>query len=116
LVDGQRPEDQEQVEPGQSARLREGEVVDLTMDDLPGAGYQWVVRQLPDGLTVVADEVAPPSSSAGVGGSARRTLTVRGDRAGTYDVLLELVRPWEPAGTPPVDSRQVAVQVDPPAR
>jgi predicted secreted protein len=113
-VDGQRPEDQEQVEHRQNVRLGEGEVVDLTMDDLPGAGYQWVVRELPDGLTVVSDEMAPPSPSAGVGGPARRTMTVRGDRAGTYDLLLELVRPWEPAGTP-ADTRQVAVQVDPPA-
>ena len=113
-MDGQRPEDQEQVEPRQSARLGEGELFDLTMDDLPGAGYQWVVRELPDGLTVVSDEVASPPASAGVGGPARRTMTVRGDRAGTYDLLLELVRPWEPAGTPPADIRQVAVQVDPP--
>jgi predicted secreted protein len=114
-VDGQRPEDQEQVEPRQSARLSEGEEVELTMDDLPAAGYQWVVRRLPEGLTVVSDVVAQPSSSAGVGGPARRTLTVRGDRAGTYDLLLELVRPWEPAGTPPADTRRVAVQVDPAA-
>ena len=48
-MDGQRPEDQEQVERGQSVRLGEGEVVDLTADDLPGAGYTWVVRDLPDG-------------------------------------------------------------------
>ena len=114
-MDGQRPEDQEAVERGQSVRLGEGEVVDLTVDDLPGAGYTWVVRDLPDGLTVVADDVVPPPPSAGVGGPARHTLHLRGDRAGAYELHLDLVRPWEPAGTPPVGVRRVTVQVDPPA-
>ena len=112
-MDGQRPDDQERVEQGQSVRLGEGEVVDLTATDLPGAGYTWVVRDLPDGLTVVADEVTPPPSSAGVGGPARHMLRLQGDRAGTYELHLDLVRPWEPAGTPPAGTRQVTVQVDP---
>ncbi len=115
-MDGQRPEDQEQVERGQSIVLREGEVVALTLGDLPGAGYRWVVLDLPDGLTVVADEAAPPSASADVGGPASRTLSVRGERAGSYELRLALVRPWEPAGTPPAQTRQVVVQVDPPAQ
>jgi inhibitor of cysteine peptidase len=114
-MDGQRPEDQDQVERGQSVVLREGEVVALTVDDLPGAGYRWVVPDLPDGLTVVAGEVTEPPDSAGVGGPALRTLSIRGDRAGSYELLLALVRPWEPEGTPPARTRQVAVQVDPPA-
>ena len=114
-MDGQRPEDQEQVERGQSLVLREGEVVELTVDDLPGAGYRWVVREVPDGLTVVSDEAAAPPASGSVGGPARRTLSVRGDRAGSYGLLLVLVRPWEPADTPPAGTRRVAVQVDPPA-
>lgn len=114
-MDGQRPEDQEQVERGQSVVLRQGEVVDLTVDDLPGAGYRWVVPEVPDGLTVVTDGVAAPPASAGVGGPARRLLSVRGDQAGSYDLLLVLVRPWEPAGTPPAGTRRVALQVDPPA-
>ncbi len=112
-MDGQRPEDQEQVEPGQSMVLREGEVVDLAVADLPGAGYRWVVPDVPDGLTIVSDDVAAPTASAGVGGPARRALSIRGDRAGSYDLLLVLVRPWEPAGVPPADIRRVAVRVDP---
>jgi predicted secreted protein len=115
-MDGQRPEDQEQVERGQSVVLREGEVVALTVDDLPGAGYRWVVPEVPDGLTVVADEAVAPPATAGVGGPAGRTLSVRGDRAGSYELRLTLVRPWEPADTPPADTRRVLVQVDPPAR
>ena len=114
-MDGQRPEDQERVEHGQSVRLTEGEVADVTVDDLPGAGYTWVVRDLPDGLSVVADELAPPPESAGVGGPARHTVRLQGDRAGSYELHLDLVRPWEPAGTPPVDVRRVTVQVDPAA-
>ena len=114
-MDGQRPEDQEQVEHGQSVVLREGEVVALTVDDLPGAGYRWVVPDVPDGLTVVSDEVTAPPESAGVGGPARRTLSVRGDLAGSYQLRLVLVRAWEPADTPPAETRQVAFRVDPPA-
>jgi inhibitor of cysteine peptidase len=114
-MDGQRPEDQEQVERGQSVVLAAGEVVTLTVDDLPGAGYRWVVPDVPDGLTVVSDEVAAAPASAGVGGPARRMLSVRGDRAGSYELQLALVRPWEPAGTPPAETRRVVVRVDPPA-
>ena len=115
-VDGQRPEDQEQVERGQSVRLGEGEVVDLTVDDLPGAGYTWVVRDLPDGPDRRcgrgrAAAGRPPASVARPG----TLLRLQGDRAGTYELHLDLVRPWEPAGTPPVDVRRVTVQVDPPA-
>jgi inhibitor of cysteine peptidase len=114
-MDGQRPEDQEQVDHGQSVGLREGEVVGLTVDDLPGAGYRWVVRDLPDGLTVVADEAEPPPATDRVGGRTRRTLSLRGDRAGRYDVRLVLVRPWEPEDTEPADTRIITVQVEPPA-
>jgi inhibitor of cysteine peptidase len=114
-MDGQRPDHQEQVEHRQSVLLLVGEVVAVTVDDLPGAGYRWVVRDVPEGLTVVADEVAAPLASADVGGPARRTLTVRGDRAGSYDLRLALVRPWEPADTPPAETRRVTVRVDPPA-
>jgi inhibitor of cysteine peptidase len=114
-MDGQRPEDQEQVEHRQSVVLLEGEVVALTVDDLPGAGYRWVVRDVPEGLTVVADEVAAPPASARVGGAVPRTLTVRGDRPGSYDLQLALVRPWEPADTPPAATRRVTVRVDLPA-
>ena len=114
-MDGQRPEDQEQVERRQSVVLAVGDVVDLEVDDLPGAGYRWVARGLPDGLALVADEADPPagSSSAAVGGPARRTLRLQGVTAGRYDVQLELVRPWEPDGTEPVAVRQVTVRVDP---
>ena len=73
----------------------EGEVVEVTMTDLPGAGYRWEAPEVPPGLAVVEDEWVQPDPPPGVGSGRARVLRFRADRAGEYVVRLELRRPWE---------------------
>jgi predicted secreted protein len=93
-----------------------GEVVELAVEELPGAGYRWVVREVPDGVVLV-DEVlgAPPSPPGLVGGVARRTLRFRVDQPGSHRLELVLVRPWEPPEVPPARRRIVTVTATAPA-
>ena len=73
----------------------EGDVVEVPVTDLPGAGYRWEVRQVPPGLTVLEDEWAQPDPPPAVGAGRARLLRLRADQAGEYVVRLELRRPWE---------------------
>ena len=72
-----------------------GDVVELTVSDLPGAGYRWEVPAVPPGLTVVEDEWVQRDPLPGVGAGRARVLRLRADLAGEYVVRLELRRPWE---------------------
>ena len=75
----------------------EGDVVELTVTDLPGAGYRWEVPEVPAGLAVLDDEWVQPDPPPGVGAGRARLLRFRADQAGEYVVRLELRRPWEAA-------------------
>lgn len=108
---GQRSDDQDEVERRQSVAVTEGEVFEVTVEDLPGAGYRWVVGELADGLTLVADEPEVPPASSRVGDPARRAFRLRADRPGSYVVHLSLVRPWEPSDVPSAQSRTISVEV-----
>lgn len=108
---GQRSDDQDEVERRQSVAVTEGEVFEVTVEDLPGAGYRWVVGELAAGLTLVADEPEVPPASSRVGDPARRAFRLRAERPGSYVVHLSLVRPWEPSDVPSVQSRTISVEV-----
>jgi predicted secreted protein len=72
-----------------------GDVVELTVSDLPGAGYRWEVPAVPPGLTLVEGEWVQDEPPPGVGAGRARVLRLRADQAGEYVVRLELRRPWE---------------------
>lgn len=110
---GQRVGDQGPVEHEQSVDVMEGETFDLVVDDLPGAGYRWVVRSLPTGLVLLdedADRTSEPQTAA-VGGGVRRTLRLRAEATGSHRVELVFVRPWEPPEVAPARLRIVVVTV-----
>jgi predicted secreted protein len=90
-----------------------GDVVELTVSDLPGAGYRWEVPALPPGLSVVEDEWVQPDPPPGVGAGRAHVLRIRADQAGEYVVRLELRRPWEAV---PARVSEVPVSVTAPAR
>jgi predicted secreted protein len=73
----------------------EGDVVEVTVTDLPGAGYRWQVPDVPPGLSVLEDEWVQPDPPSGVGAGRARVLRLRADQPGEYVVRLELRRPWE---------------------
>lgn len=115
-MSGQRDNGQEHVEAEQ--RLQVGEVLDVSVDDLPGAGYRWEPAGHVSGLVRLPDteDAAQPSGDRpGVGGTSRRVLHLRADQPGAYEVVLQLVRRWEPPGTTAVQERRLRVRVDEPA-
>jgi predicted secreted protein len=90
-----------------------GETFEVTLPDMPGAGYRWLVTDIPDGVRLVGDH--PIATHSDLVGSPRpRTFEFQADREGIYNLRFELVRPWEPRETtPPGDERVVAVVVRP---
>jgi predicted secreted protein len=110
-VSGQRDEGQEQVNDAESVAAVSGAEFEVTVADLPGAGYEWVAGALPPGLTMVGEDWAEPVPSE-VGASRRRTFRLRAGDAGTYELVLELRRPWE-HDKPPARRHTVLVTVEP---
>lgn len=109
-MDGQRGEDQDHVEGVQRIQRYEGEELDVVLSDLPGAGYEWAPRSVPSGLVLLAADWATPVPPA-VGASRGRTFRFRAERAGTYELLFDLRRPWEPHDVPPPERHVVSVVV-----
>jgi hypothetical protein len=100
-VSGQRPSGQDPVEPAQNLAVDVGGTIDVVLTDLVSGGYRWVLGPVPDGIVLDAEDVV----------GARRSFRLRGELPGTYDVQLDLVRPWEQPGVPPAESRVVRVDV-----
>ena len=114
-MSGQRDNGQDHVEAEQ--RLQVGDVLDVPVDDLPGAGYRWEPAGQVSGLVRLPDTedaARPTGDRTGVGGTSRRVLHLRADQPGAYEVVLRLVRPWEPPGTAPAQERRVRVRVEAP--
>lgn len=90
-----------------------GETFEVTLSDMPGAGYRWLVKDIPDGIRLVAQD--PIATQSDLVGSPRpRAFEFHADREGIYDLAFELVRPWEPRETtPPADGRVITVVVRP---
>ncbi|MGH8894627.1 MAG: protease inhibitor I42 family protein [Actinomycetes bacterium] len=107
---GQREDGQDPVRGEQSVMVVVGEEVVVTLADLPGAGYEWMARDLPDGLALVSSELVGQSPTT-VGAARARPLRLRAELPGTYVLLLELVRPWEPVDVAPADTRSMTVTV-----
>lgn len=100
-MNGQRSPGQDPVEPVQRLAVELGATIDVVADDLVSGGYRWVLGPVPAGLALDADEAV----------GARRSFRLRGEQPGTYDVRLDLVRPWEAPEVAPAESRVVRVEV-----
>jgi predicted secreted protein len=88
----------------------EGERFDVTLADLPGAGYTWTTGDLPAGLTLIEMQSRAPASEI-VGSAQDKVLQFRADRAGDYEVVFTLARSWEDSVA---ETRTVRVHVRPP--
>ena len=105
--------EEERAEPDRRITATVGAPVTVEVADLPGAGYRWVARDIPDGVRVVGDEsetVLEPVPDR-VGGTARGVLRFVAERPGSYVLVLALVRPWEGADVAPAATRIVALDV-----
>lgn len=111
-MDGQRNNDQEHVDSRQSIEAYEGEELDVVLADLPGAGYEWVPHEVPAGLVLLTTDWADPLPPE-LGSSRRRAFRFAARQAGSYDVVFDLLRPWEVSDVAPARRHTVAVVVRP---
>lgn len=109
-MDGQRGDGQERLDAVQSFRRYEGEELDVVLSDLPSAGYEWSPVDVPQGVVLLSAEWAAPVPPA-LGASRGRLFRFRAERAGTYELLFDLRRPWEPHDVPPHERRVVSLVV-----
>jgi predicted secreted protein len=86
-----------------------GEAFDVTLADLPGAGYSWTPVDVPPGLTLVETRADARATDA-VGSAQRKVLRFRADQPGEYEVVFVFTRPWEAA---PAETQSVHVRVRP---
>jgi predicted secreted protein len=70
-----------------------GQPLTIDLQAIPGAGYMWVVEQLPPELEVVDDKVIAQSEKVGGPSLQRFIFTPR--QPGDYSLVFGLKRKWE---------------------
>jgi predicted secreted protein len=84
-----------------------GEVFEVTLVDLPGAGYVWTPADIPVGLTLIEGQPDVPATDV-VGSAHPTVMRFRADQPGQYEIMFTFARPWEDR---PVEERVVRVRV-----
>jgi predicted secreted protein len=90
----------------------EGQEFEVVLADLPGAGYEWVPREVPPGLVLLTADWADPLPGQ-AGASRRRSFRLAAERPGSFRLVFQLVRPWESADVAPAGEHTVSVEVAP---
>ncbi|WP_347302715.1 protease inhibitor I42 family protein [Croceibacterium sp. TMG7-5b_MA50] len=75
--------------------VRAGEAFNVDLPQLGVAGYQWLVAELPAGVTLVDDSTAGPGAGAAPGTPAQRRFRFMVEAPGRYRVVLAAKRAWE---------------------
>ena len=70
-----------------------GQPLTIDLQAMPGAGYMWVVEQLPPEMEVGEDKVIAQSEK--VGGPALQRFILIPRQAGDYSLVFGLKRKWE---------------------
>lgn len=74
--------------------LRQGDTVEVVLDENASTGYLWTAVEVPDGITMLEDGITSPEQvRPGAGGT--HWFRFRADRTATGSLVLELRRPWE---------------------
>lgn len=73
-----------------------GEVFTVTLQDIPGTGYKWMLRTLPSNVMLVSENYRQPASCGekAKGCAVERTFTFKGIRQGSGNIHLVYGRPW----------------------
>ena len=79
---------------------------DVELQSYSGSGAKWQFVPKGDGPKLVKQDTRPQDQS--IGGAATQVFTFRADAPGTYKLLFELKRPWEPS---PRNRKEITVEV-----
>ena len=86
-----------------------GDGFDVTLADLPGAGYIWTPVEIPTGLTLVGTTDELPATDT-IGSAQNKIVRFLADRAGDYEIVFRFARPWEDS---PAQTQTIRVRVRP---
>jgi inhibitor of cysteine peptidase len=91
-----------------SVTVSPSDTIVIQLPENPTTGYQWTSVTIPDLLELTSSEFAPPDRLApGAGGE--RVIRVSATRSGNGEVIVRLVRAWQPAA--PLEEVRVSVTV-----
>lgn len=73
-----------------------GEQFTVTLQDIPGTGYKWMLRSLPAQVMLVAENYRQPASCGkrAAGCPVERTFTFKGVQQGSGNINFVYGRPW----------------------
>jgi predicted secreted protein len=91
---------------GSSMQATIGDTLVVRLPENSTTGHQWQF-ELPEGLSLLADETAPARGAPGAAGE--RVLRLRADAPGRHALSAQLRRSWEAGAAP---TAQFAVTVD----
>ena len=111
-MSGQRNDDENLRHDGSMIETSEGEQFEVVLADLPGAGYEWVPREMPSGVVLLTTDWADPLPPD-AGASRRRAFRLAAEQPGSYRLVFQLVRPWESSDVAPAGEHTVSVEVTP---
>ena len=83
-----------------------GHPFDVILADLPGSGYVWSCRTVPDGVRLISVQYVaevPPQ----VGSARDKQFRFVAERPGQFTVILELKRGWE---AEPIETRAIRIR------
>jgi predicted secreted protein len=86
-----------------------GDGFDVTLADLPGAGYTWTPAEIPAGLTLVETRDELPATDT-VGSAQNKIVRFQADQAGDYEIVFRFARSWEDS---PAETQTIRVRVRP---
>lgn len=96
---------------GTTVNLRTGQKLSVALKSNPTTGYDWQVDEVDEGVVrLVAHEFQPASDPDRLGAPGQTVLQFEAVAAGTTDLRLVYVRPWE-EGVEPQDTFQIHVAV-----
>lgn len=84
---------------------RTGRDFKVELKTYPGSGAMWRYASL-EGPQLIGETTQNLDDS--IGAAAVQVFTLRGDRPGSYDLIFELKRAWEPT---PRDRKEIKVDV-----
>jgi predicted secreted protein len=77
-----------------SIDTRVGDQFEVTLQGMPGAGYEWQLQSDTDGVELVSQQRTP--STATMGGPLEQRFVLKPKKPGDYVLQFGLKRAWEP--------------------
>ena len=84
---------------GHQIEARVDEELEISLSEIPTAGYRWTTKNAGEPVCRLLKESIQPNL-AGVGGAGRHLWEFRAVAAGTGEIELHYLRPWEKSAEP----------------